>query len=149
MWSAIASANRSSTWGSGSEAPRPRGSNQTWQLNDEPVEEAHEAGFVPHLVNGEHRRMRHQHVDRAVADDLVGDPPPGVSANLVSGTAATVRQSAEPRIVMLVRSTSNAFLSGRVGPPNNATYPAVWDSRYSSLVAFGGGAEAFERRSDR
>src|SRR6516225_9174302 len=41
--------------------------------------------------------------------------PPGVSANLVSGTSATVRQSAEPRIVMLVPELE--IPSGRVSRP--------------------------------
>jgi hypothetical protein len=34
MSSAVDSAKRSSTWGNGSEAPRPRGSNQIEQVNE-------------------------------------------------------------------------------------------------------------------
>ena len=75
----------------------------------EPVEEAHEAELVPHVINGEHRRMSDEHVDRTIADDLVSAAPARRLSESCLGPSATVRQSAEPRIVMLVRPTSSAF----------------------------------------
>jgi len=78
MSSTIASENRSSSWGRGSEAPRDRGSNpDVTAERREPVEEPHQAGLVPHQIDGEERPMSDEHVHRAVTDDLVGDAPTG------------------------------------------------------------------------
>src|SRR4051795_10126072 len=39
-----------------------------------PVEKPHQPRLLPHHVDGEVRRPAHQHVDRTITDDLIGNP---------------------------------------------------------------------------
>ena len=93
----------------------------------EPVEEVHEAGLVPHVVDGEHRRMNDEHVDRAVSDDLIGD--------------ATARRLGEPGLGELshgqtvcralhrdARPTDLECRTSGPSPPNPATDPVTGDT---------------------